>query len=373
MEHKGVSAGGALFSGIFIICAGTLRIALGTEREKQRPGMGISMIDKTKCIAAAGAVLSAAAIIFAASLRPDRAVGTAGGGFVGNGIQTADNEAGAGGTLYGAGMGDAKNGAENENEKERETSEIGQSEDGTGSDSVSGQPANGTPSSDGTDTALTDPDGNTNGTSPGGDGDTGSSARRPDTGEGEDGTDAGEESDSGNQDNSLVPDASDSNPGTENGDNTADPAGADAFPPDSAATPTTDPVEEITKANRTIEKNQSDQNALKELIQAQTDAGAKLSDDFNDGHWYQWEQGTGRLIGLYWDEVGLKGNITFENLPELKYLSCEGNKLTALDVSKNLNLVELTCPDNEIDTLDLTNNTKLVTLERDIQVELIGF
>ncbi len=46
-------------------------------------------------------------------------------------------------------------------------------------------------------------------------------------------------------------------------------------------------------------------------------------------------------------------------------LNCSNNKITALDVTKNTNLVTLNCSNNKITALDVTKNTNLVTLNCD--------
>jgi gliding motility-associated-like protein len=51
-----------------------------------------------------------------------------------------------------------------------------------------------------------------------------------------------------------------------------------------------------------------------------------------------------------------------ENFSSLTSLSCEANKLTSLDVSKNLALNTLICFDNQITKLDISKNTALTTL-----------
>ncbi|MCD7824522.1 MAG: hypothetical protein LUH14_00915 [Clostridiaceae bacterium] len=157
-----------------------------------------------------------------------------------------------------------------------------------------------------------------------------------------------------------------------------DSTSSDSSSEDSSNTETdtsdmTDEQKETTETNQAVEKNSSDQTALTALIKAQRKLGAVLSDDFDDGRYYKWDTSSGRLIGLYWNEAGLSGKMTFEDLPELLYLECDSNSLTAIDVSQNVKLIELSCADNLIDTLDLTNNTALNSLNRDIQVVVTGF
>ena len=48
---------------------------------------------------------------------------------------------------------------------------------------------------------------------------------------------------------------------------------------------------------------------------------------------------------------------------KLTYLNCEGNKLTALDISKNTKLETLICSENLLAGLSITENTKLLYLE----------
>ena len=56
----------------------------------------------------------------------------------------------------------------------------------------------------------------------------------------------------------------------------------------------------------------------------------------------------------------LKG---IEFFTALEYLSCTGNQLTTLDVSKNTKLTQLYCTENQLTTLDVSNNTALTKLD----------
>ena len=47
----------------------------------------------------------------------------------------------------------------------------------------------------------------------------------------------------------------------------------------------------------------------------------------------------------------------------LTYLSCSGNQLTELDVTKNTALTDLSCSGNQLTELDVTNNTELTYLD----------
>ena len=61
----------------------------------------------------------------------------------------------------------------------------------------------------------------------------------------------------------------------------------------------------------------------------------------------------------YLDISNLKG---IEAFTALTYLSCWGNKLTSLDLSKNIALTELSCRDNQLTSLDVSKNTALTNL-----------
>jgi len=57
--------------------------------------------------------------------------------------------------------------------------------------------------------------------------------------------------------------------------------------------------------------------------------------------------------------ANLKG---IEHFTALTSLDCSSNKLTTLDVSKNVELIELSCENNQLTTLDVSKNTKLTSL-----------
>jgi hypothetical protein len=74
------------------------------------------------------------------------------------------------------------------------------------------------------------------------------------------------------------------------------------------------------------------------------------------------------------DEIGglTKLNVSYKSIKSLKgiefftaltYLSCYGNQLTSLDVSKNIALTELICGNNQLTSLDLSKNTALTKLD----------
>ena len=66
-----------------------------------------------------------------------------------------------------------------------------------------------------------------------------------------------------------------------------------------------------------------------------------------------------RVTTLYIQEKGITSLKGIELLPELKFLDCYDNKITELDVSKNLKLTHLFCDKNELTSLDVSNNKEL--------------
>lgn len=73
---------------------------------------------------------------------------------------------------------------------------------------------------------------------------------------------------------------------------------------------------------------------------------------------------------MYMDIKNLKGIQYFTNLEEL---ICNGNKLTKLDVSKNIKLTMLNCTGNQLTKLDLSKNKKLRYLYCDSKVVVTGY
>ena len=66
------------------------------------------------------------------------------------------------------------------------------------------------------------------------------------------------------------------------------------------------------------------------------------------------------IIDVYNKSISdLKG---IEHFTELKYLYCDNNQLTSLDVSKNTSLTSLYCYDNQLTSLDVSKNTSLKEL-----------
>lgn len=74
--------------------------------------------------------------------------------------------------------------------------------------------------------------------------------------------------------------------------------------------------------------------------------------------------GNGRLVGIDWRYVGLKGELSTEKFSALRYLNCgsecKDSQLTSLDVTKNTALTSLYCEHNQLTSLDVTKNTELL-------------
>ena len=119
----------------------------------------------------------------------------------------------------------------------------------------------------------------------------------------------------------------------------------------------------------------NDAEALKNLIAEQKKQGAssELSEDIQNSKQYTWKNG--RLVGIDWRKVELKGELSTEKFSALHYqltsldvtkntaltyLSCSGNQLSSLDVTKNTALTTLSCSSNQFSSLDVTKNTKLL-------------
>ena len=104
----------------------------------------------------------------------------------------------------------------------------------------------------------------------------------------------------------------------------------------------------------------NDAEALKNLIAEQKKQGAssKLSEDIQNSKQYTWENG--RLVGIDWGEVELKGELSTEKFSALTSLRCGGNQLSSLDVTKNTALTTLYCNGNQLSSLDVTKNTELL-------------
>ena len=74
----------------------------------------------------------------------------------------------------------------------------------------------------------------------------------------------------------------------------------------------------------------------------------------------------GRLGGIDWRKVELKGELSTEKFSALRYLDCSFNDLRSLDVTKNTALTDLSCYGNHsqyMTSLDVTKNTALTKLD----------
>lgn len=109
-------------------------------------------------------------------------------------------------------------------------------------------------------------------------------------------------------------------------------------------------------------KNPSDVAALQKLISEQKTLGATVTEDIDDSWSYRWND-AGRLTHIEWDNDELSGNLNLQDFPALQSLSCNGNELTSLDVSKNSALTSLECANNKLTTLNVSENSKLARLK----------
>lgn len=116
-----------------------------------------------------------------------------------------------------------------------------------------------------------------------------------------------------------------------------------------------------------VKKSENDVKVLTELIKHQKELGARVSEDL-DSKEYVWEKASEndtetRLVKVDWYYGGLKEDVSFEGLPELKCLYIGSSELTSLDLSKNTLLETLNCWEcSELTSLDLSGNTLLETL-----------
>ena len=126
------------------------------------------------------------------------------------------------------------------------------------------------------------------------------------------------------------------------------------------ATPTAKPT--ATPLATSTNAPENDAEALKNLIAEQKKQGAsnELSEDIQNSWQYTWENG--RLVGIDWRYVGLKGELSTEKFSALRYLNCSCTDLSSLDVTKNTALTYLDCGGNQLSSLDITKNTALTEL-----------
>ena len=141
---------------------------------------------------------------------------------------------------------------------------------------------------------------------------------------------------------------------------------------DTASETTADVIEEVTEntteevteelsASETLEgDHNTDVEALQKIIEEQNALGADMSTDLNNKD-YTWDE-NGRLIALDISFLNLKGELSCAGLPALRRLTCSGNEISSLDVSKNPALTDLFCSGNQINSLDVSENTALESL-----------
>ena len=111
---------------------------------------------------------------------------------------------------------------------------------------------------------------------------------------------------------------------------TSTPSATTPAPPSGTSTPL---------ANST-NAPENDAEALKNLIAEQKKQGAssELSEDIQNSKQYTWKNG--RLVGIDWRKVELKGELSTEKFSALHYLYCNNNQLSSLDVTKNTKLLD---------------------------------
>ena len=89
-----------------------------------------------------------------------------------------------------------------------------------------------------------------------------------------------------------------------------------------------------------------------------------VSENFdNDDDGTLSEEEIGGVMSIYVGWIGISSLTGIEYFTALTFLDCNGNQLTALDVSNNVALISLTCSVNQLTSLDLSKNTVLTYLE----------
>lgn len=68
-------------------------------------------------------------------------------------------------------------------------------------------------------------------------------------------------------------------------------------------------------------KDSNDVKAIQSIITIQRNKGAKVSTNLDNKRQYKWSKKTGRLREINWYKKGLKGNINFNKLTELRYIN----------------------------------------------------
>ena len=83
-------------------------------------------------------------------------------------------------------------------------------------------------------------------------------------------------------------------------------------------------------------------------------------DDNNDGQIQVAEALQVSILNI--NSSNISDLTSIEYFTNLKYLNCDSNQITILNITNNISLTFLSCRFNQLTTIDLTNNTNLITL-----------
>ena len=100
-------------------------------------------------------------------------------------------------------------------------------------------------------------------------------------------------------------------------------------------------------------KDSNDVKAIQSIITIQRNKGAKVSTNLDNKRQYKWSKKTGRLREINWYKKGLKGNINFNKLTELRYINVKRNSLKNISLNKVEKLKILMCQKNKLNKLIL--------------------
>ena len=106
-------------------------------------------------------------------------------------------------------------------------------------------------------------------------------------------------------------------------------------------------------------KDSNDVKAIQSIITIQRNKGAKVSTNLDNKRQYKWSKKTGRLREINWYKKGLKGNINFNKLTELRYINVKRNSLKNISLNKVEKLKILMCQKNKLNKLYIKENKKL--------------